>query len=77
MKSISNVYDNDKLCDRYTVMFKDGDALAMSEHPGDPEGFVRWIVVDEYDIGQLGQAIAFETLPQDVKDYIVEQLRDN
>lgn len=76
MKEMSGVYDNLQLCDRYTILFQGGDALALSEHPGSPEGFARWIIVDEYDISQLGQAISFDRLPEDVKDYIKEQLRD-
>ncbi|HQD90289.1 MAG TPA: hypothetical protein PLP71_04620 [Syntrophomonadaceae bacterium] len=76
MKEISCVYDNINLCDRYTVLFNDGDALALSEHPSDAEGFARWIVVDEYDIDRLGQPIGFEELPSDVQDFVFNELRD-
>lgn len=77
MKEISHVYDNINVCDRYTVVFNDGDALALSEHPGEPEGFARWIVVDEYDIDRLGKTITFNNLPSDVQDFVINQLRDH
>lgn len=77
MKEVSRIYDNIKLCDRYTVLFNDGDALALSEHPGDTEGFARWIVVDEYDIDRLGNSIAFDNLPGDVQNFVLDQLRDH
>lgn len=76
MKEISRVFDNINLCDRYTVMFNDGDALALSEHPSDSEGFARWIIVDEYDIDRLGRPIHFDELPSDVQDFVMNQLRD-
>lgn len=76
MKEISCVYDNIDLCDRYTIVFNDGDALALSEHPGDAEGFARWIVVDEYDSDRLGRPISFDTLPPDVQDFVFDHLRD-
>lgn len=77
MKEVNRVYDNADLCDRYTVMFNYGDALALSEHPGDTEGFARWILIDEYDIDRLGNTIAFDSLPDDVQVFIMDQLRDH
>lgn len=77
MKEVNRVYDNADLCDCYTVMFNDGDALALSEHPGDTEGFARWILIDEYDIDRLGNTIAFDSLPDDVQVFIMDQLRDH
>lgn len=77
MKGLASVFDNIELCDRYTVLFEDGDALALSEHPGSDDGFARWIVVDEYDIGQLGDSITFDRLPGDVQEFVIDQLRDH
>lgn len=77
VKEINRIYENPELCDRYTVIFDNGDALALSEHPEDAEGFARWIVVDEYDIDRLGRHISFDTLPTNVQDFVMDQLRDH
>ncbi|QGT99751.1 hypothetical protein SYNTR_1158 [Candidatus Syntrophocurvum alkaliphilum] len=67
---IAYVYDNENLCDRYTVIFESGDALALSEIPESMDGFSRWIIVDEYDEDQLGEQVAFDSLPENVQQYV-------
>ncbi len=73
-RQVAAAYENRWLCDRYTVIFKDGYALALSEHPEEPEGFARWILVDEYDIDQLGSQVQFDALPENVKKYVLAQV---
>lgn len=70
MQKIALVYDNQHLSDRYTIIFESGDALALSENPEMPEGFARWIIVDNYDENRLGQKIHFNSLPQNVQQYV-------
>lgn len=70
-------YDNEQLCDRYTVILKNGYALALSEHPESSEGFARWILVDEYDADQLGRQVCFESLPENIQSFVLEQMNDD
>jgi len=73
---IADVYDNQQLQDRYTVIFQGGDALALSEHPEEDSGFARWIIVDEYDQNRLGQRIDFRSLPENVQTYVLTRIND-
>lgn len=73
MRSISYVYDNPGLRDRYTVIFNTGQALALSEQPGQDQGFARWILVDDYDQDQLGQTINFSSLPRTVQEFALQE----
>lgn len=73
MRSIAYVYDNPQLGDRYTVIFNTGEAMALSERPGQDQGFARWILVDDYDEPQLGRLIEFHSLPQAVREYALQE----
>jgi hypothetical protein len=73
MRTIACVYDNPDLDDRYTIIFNTGEALALSERPGQDQGFARWILVDDYDEDQLGQSIDFSCLPPGVQEYIMQE----
>ncbi len=76
-KEIHSVWDNGgETADQYTIVLKDGDALALSDNPGHPQfGFSQW------DSGvkagnHLGKKISFDKLPPKVKKHAEEQLSD-
>jgi|GEM_PF-1944384 len=73
MRSISCVYDNPSLRDRYTVIFNTGEALALSGNPDQDQGFARWILVDDYDEDQLGHTISFDSLPRTVQEFVIKE----
>jgi hypothetical protein len=73
-RTVARAYENDDLRDRYTVLFKDGYALALSEHPEQDEEVARWILVDDYDIDKLGKQVSFEYLPENVQKYVLDQV---
>lgn len=73
MRTIACVYDNPDLCDRYTVIYNTGEAMALSERPGQDQGFARWILVDNYDEDKLGQSIDFSSLPRSVQEYALQE----
>lgn len=67
---IKGIYDNKgKTFDRYTVVFDDGSALGLSNNPDSPVGFSQWCCCVARGV-DLGKRIAFEELPQRVKQHI-------
>ncbi|HWP95482.1 MAG TPA: hypothetical protein VN426_01390 [Syntrophomonadaceae bacterium] len=76
-RTVAQAYENESLCDRYTVLFKDGYALALSEHPEQTEGFSRWIMIDDYDACSLGHQVAFDELPENIQKYVLDQVNND
>ncbi len=74
---VAGVYENSNLFDKYTIIFNSGDALALSDHPNADNGWARWILVDEYDENNLGKQIEFNSLPDDVQDYVLTTINKN
>jgi hypothetical protein len=70
---IIKVYDNSgRTADRYTVLFRDGSFLNLSENPGHPQGVSVWGVGGKPGT-HWGEEIAFDDLPFDVQKHV--QLR--
>ncbi|MCK4545418.1 hypothetical protein KAU43_07755 [candidate division WOR-3 bacterium] len=79
--NIRGVYDNGgKSADRYSVIFKNGDLVGMSDKPFHPQGFNQFSGnVDNWDLttlDHLGKRLVFSDIPDDIKDAIEQRLGD-
>ena len=82
MKNL-RIYDNGgQTFDRYTVVFMDRperapgtyEALAASEYPFSPMGFGQHVMA--MPGRHLGRPIRFESLPEDVRRFVNQNLED-
>ncbi len=75
--SIVQVYDNGgETSDRYTIGFKDGSCLALSDDCDHPEGDSE---LCSYYIGSecLGKEISFSELPLNVQRHVRKKLNQD
>lgn len=78
---LRGVYDNGgESVDRYSVIFKDGDLVGMSERPFHPQGFNQFSGnVDDWDLttfDHLGKKLNIKDVPDVVLDAIEQRLGD-
>lgn len=82
MKNL-RIYDNGgKTFDRYTVVFLDRpertpglfEALAASIYPFHPQGFGQHVTAAPGR--HLGRRVRFESLPEDVRRFVTQNLED-
>jgi len=79
----TDIYDNGgKSIDRYSIVFKDGDLVGMSDNPKSPQGFNQYSGnIKEWglkDLNHLGKKVSYsdlEKLPKDVLDAIEDRIR--
>jgi hypothetical protein len=72
---VSSVWDNGgETFDRYTVIFKDGEALGFSHNPTHPQGFSQYLGAVE-EGGHLGEEIEVSDLPDEVRKHLIDRLR--
>jgi hypothetical protein len=71
-KNVKSIWDNGgKSIDRYTIVYKDGDMLGLSEKPEHPQGFSQFTSGDEGP--HLGKKIKWENLPEHLKKHIIKR----
>lgn len=72
--------NNNATFDRYSVYFKDGSVLTLSENPNDPQGYSQWSEFEPKLIGdihtpEINEApIAFDDFP--LKEHVLKRVRE-
>lgn len=68
---VTDVADNGgATADRYTVGFRDGDLLSLSEQPSSPIGISQW------GEGHVESNMTFEALPEDLQKHVLFRLNE-
>jgi len=75
--AVKAIYDNGgKTADRYTIVFSDRSALALSDNPEHPQG-VSQIEPGPVKLGKhLGKSILFKDLPKNVQKHVKEKMKE-
>lgn len=72
--------NNNATFDRYSVYFKDGSVLGLSEHPTSPQGYSQWSEFDPAFIKDIAShevqetPIAFAEFP--LKEHVISRVRE-
>lgn len=72
--------NNNATFDRYSVYFKDGSVLGLSENPASPQGYSQWSEFDPTMIRDISSSevqetpISFAEFP--LKDHVVQRVRE-
>ncbi len=75
LQAIRSVWDNDgATADRYTVLFKDGTYLAMSDNPDHLQMGISQFGHGEKPGDHLGQEIKLSELPLNVLHHLIRRL---
>lgn len=76
MNSIIKITDNNEFFDRYTVYFKDGYMLTMSENPKSPQGVCLSDTWKKEYMDKDNQEIEFDELFSRVQEAIVDFINE-